>query len=210
MSEYEKTLSAIQKRCEQITSEDAEKLSGMEAELEAAKVNNEAAQVAIDKAADIETYNKALDALLKSKREIEFTEKAIDEFYAIPRMDEADYNNAVNDCKKIVADAVAEYRITVSKLLDQLVSVQDEYMHIAASTNDTLIKLDSAARVLQNKYKYKVCSYINEPDVIVPDREIWKDYAVRFNPDVACRLATHDNIGLGKAWHVAHAIMKNI
>lgn len=208
MSDYEKTISAIQKRFDQITSEDADNLSRMKAELEAAKVNKEAAQTAIDNATDIESYNKALDALLKSKREIEFTEKAIDEFYAIPRMDEAEYYTAVNDCKKIVADAAAEYRITVSKLLDQLVSVQDEYMQIAANTNDALIKLDTAARVLQNKYKYKVLSYNKEPDVVVPDMEIWKDHAIRFYPDAACRLATHDNVGLGKAWHLAKSIAR--
>ena len=168
-----KELEQIQKQSTAIMGDYPEQRAELLKKVEDATVDREQAKAAMDNAEDLASYDDAAEAVKRAEMALRFAKAAVDKLEAAPRMDEGEYLKALATCKKIMDKAASSYRTRAAALMDELKTVTDEYIQTAADTNDTLIKLDSAANVLQAKHPYKILHFVGQPDRKIPNRDAW-------------------------------------
>lgn len=157
-----------------------------------------------EQAEDMDSYSKAVEAAKQAERWVNFAQNALKKLDAAPRMDEADYMKALNTCRNIMESAAAEYREKAVALMDQLRALQEGYLQTAKDTNDTLIKLDEAANILQSKYPCREIERQGASSAFVPDSNAWKRYALRYDNGTPCRLATQSTPEERDRPHMVH------
>ena len=192
-----KDLEKIQKRSAEVLTGYPEQKAELTAKLTEAERQARKAKADLDAAEDLAGYDAAAESLKRAELSIKFAKGAIDKLDGAPRMAESEYLKALTVCRGIMDNAASAYRVKAAALMDQLKALQDEYMQIAADTNETLEKLDEAANILQSKYKYKIWTYKDRPDKREPDKHIWLTYALRYEGYTPCRLATAIDDGSG-------------
>ena len=198
-----KELEKIQKRSTELLGDYPEQRAELVRKLAEAEEHRKQAKAALDAAEDLESYDRAAEVLKRAELATKFAKGAVDRLDAAPRMKEAEYMQALNTCKGIMDKAASTYRVKAAALMDQLKALTDEYTQTAEDTNNTLVKLDEAANILQSKYPYKVRHYQGMPDRKELDKRAWLEYALRYEGYTACRLAT-DCTAEEKAEHPHH------
>ena len=208
-----KQLEKIQKRCHDIYKDFPKKLETLKAQLTEARNELTEARAAQDAAEDLTGYDLATDVLKRAEKKVHFAERELNKLTGAARMPEGEYLQAVGTCQGIVASATEEYRKKAFALMEQLKAAQDQYKDTVADVNNTLIKLDQAANILQTKHKNRTDQYSDGEggfyDISRPDPSEWERHAVRFTPADAVRLGTdsksedglkpHDSV-LTAAW----------
>ena len=185
-----KDLEKIRNHSREILGDYPEKKAALVKDLREAEAYLNSAKATLDAAEDLESYDNAAEEVKRAEMAVKFSRNAIDKLDAAPRMGEADYMGAITTCKSIMDKATSAYREKAAALMDQLKTLTDDYRQIAEDTNYTLIMLDEAANVLQSKYPYKIYKRQGEPDQKVLNKSAWQDYALRYEPSTACRMAT--------------------
>lgn len=185
-----KDLANIQKYSVTVLGNYPEQKETLKSRMHAAEEVLKTAKDELDKAEDIESYDRATEAIRRAELEVKFAKNALDKLSSAPRMNEKEYMQNLNVCREIMEDAVKSYRKKAKALMDQLKTVTDEYKQTAEDVNTTLVKLDEAANVLQCKYPYRVERRNKLPDVHIPDKKAWEKAALRYDGYRACTLAT--------------------
>ena len=208
-----KELVRIQKRSTEILGDYPDRRAEICKRITAAEKEVARASAVRDAAEDLDSYDRATEVLKRAELDLRFTKAALAKIDGAPRMTEAEYMRALNTCKGIMDAAANNYRVKAAALMDQLKDLKEEYLQTASDTEETLVKLDEAANVLQSKYTHKETRYVNSPSTRTPDRNVWRQYALRYDNGKLCTMATqsdpkeradshkiHDSV-LCAAWH---------
>lgn len=185
-----KELVKIQEASEKIMKAYPDKRSSFAADVQKAKSDLQKAKDRLEAAEDINEYDNAAAEVHRAELAVKFSNSALEKLDVAPRMEEHDYQNAIDTCKKIMDQAVQEYRKKAAALMEQLKTIRGEYLRTADDVNDTLVKLDNAANVLQSKYPYKEYKYVNAPSEFKKDPNAWREFAVRYDNGLPYHLAT--------------------
>ena len=139
----------------------------------AAKAKEDAeSEAAFDKACDDESHARDKEA---------FFRRQLDRLDYTPRMNEADYNKHVDAVKAAVEKAAADFRRVAEKAIDDIAAAKAAYIEITKEADAALTALDTAANVLQSKYRYKTVTYTGDtPAQYVEDRSEWTRHAIRY------------------------------
>lgn len=177
-----KDLERIQTKAAEILGDYPEKRANLlqavrnaEETLQTAKAEQEAAE-------DLAQYDKAAERAKRAELALHFAKATLEKLENAPRMEEADYMKALTTCRDTMEKAAKAYREKATALMDQLKALTDEYKQTAKDTNETLIKLDKAANVLQSKYGRE------KKGIAV--KENWLRYALRYDNGKPCAMAT--------------------
>lgn len=185
-----KELSRIQNTSCELMKGFPAKLEERKIELRAAEEKLEQAKDRLEAAENIEEYDRASAEVKRAELVVKFAKTALEKLESAPRMDESEYNSAVETCTGIMDKAVAEYRKKTTALMEQLKAVKDEYMAISKDVNNTLVTLDNAANVLQSRYPCREYKYVGMPSEYKKDPTAWREHAVRYDNGLPCSLAT--------------------
>lgn len=185
-----KDLERIQRRSETILGDYPEKRAALVTNLRAAEEGLARAISDQEAAEDMESYDRAQETVKRAELGVKFAKNALKKLEGAPRMDEAEYMRALSICQGIMDKATGEYREKAAGLMGQLKAVTDEYKQIAEETNSTLEKLDAAANVLQSKYTSRESKRQGAPSVFIPDGNVWKQHALRYDQGTAYAMAT--------------------
>ena len=139
----------------------------------AAKAKEDAeSEAAFDKACDDESHARDKEA---------FFRRQLDRLDYTPRMNEADYNKHVDAVKAAVEKAAADFRRVAEKAINDIAAAKAAYIEITKEADAALTALDTAANVLQSKYRYKTVTYTGDtPAQYVEDRSEWTRHAIRY------------------------------
>lgn len=206
-----KTFSNIIKKAEATATDfpqiRAEYLDGLERARQAQKD----AEAAKEAAETEEDFDKATDDLVHAREKELFFMRKLEALDFTPRMHPDEYENYVGLIKGIMEKQANEYRATVSKAIEDLVKVQRDFFDIGQEADEVMRRLDEAANVLQAKYRYEeryVTGEGGKGAVLAgrtEDRNEWRRHAIRYTPDVLCRMATEDT-GDADKWEIWRAI----
>lgn len=185
-----KELSRIQNTSNELMKGFPAKLEERKIELRAAEDELEQAKDRLEAAENIEEYDRASAEIKRAELVVKFAKTALEKLESAPRMDESEYNSAVETCTGIMDKAAAEYRKKTTALMEQLKAVKNEYMAIAKDVNNTLVTLDNAANVLQSRYPCREYKYVNAPSEFEKDPNAWREHAVRYDNGRPYHLAT--------------------
>lgn len=139
-----------------------------------------AAQAEKDSATDLNEFDAAVDKVSRAEMRVDFIRAAIRKLNSQPRMEEAEYIEAVEACERLMNEAVAKYRTQALAIMEDLQKIRADFEAKAEEINDTLIALDDAANVLQSK-SYDTGSTISDD---------WRTHAIRFEAYKAFQMAT--------------------
>ena len=192
MKEFE----IIRKQAAKVLGDYPERKAELQDQLRTAQDDLSKAKEALEGAESMEEYDKAAEAVKRSEMAVIFAEKALQKLSKAPRMGEEKYFEAVDEIKHKVAEAVAVYQESAEALMDQLFTVRDSYLKTIHEADSTLAELDLAANILQTKHEYRVMTFVDAPDVKVPDPEEWKRHAVRYDDAAACEMAVTASDGM--------------
>lgn len=171
------TLAQISQHSRDILGDYPEKKGELLNNLATAEAETERLKADLEAAEDLESYDAIADKLKRAELAKKFAQTALGKLDGAPRMAEQEYLEARSTCKAIMEQAVNAYRDKAESLMNQLKAARDEYMHIAEATNSTLVNLDRGANILQPKY-----------------RQVWEQYALRYDNGTPCRLATQSTL----------------
>ena len=206
-----KVLESIKKQSKTILGDYPEKRAALVQKITKAENELDLAEEMLEAAEDLKQYDAATEKVKRAELEVKFARNALTKLDQQPRMDEADYNKAVESCRKIMDVAVASYRKEAVALMDKLKALTDDYKQTAEEVNQTLEELDRAANVLQSKYPCDEHKMQGAPSTFTPNRNAWKTHALRYDAGTVCDMATccepdpknphfqHDSI-LAHAW----------
>lgn len=173
----------------------------------AAKAKEDAeSEAAFDKACDDESHARDKEA---------FFRRQLDRLDYTPRMNEADYNKHVDAVKAAVEKAAADFRRVAEKAIDDIAAAKAAYIEITKEADAALTALDTAANVLQSKYRYKTVTYTGDtPAQYVEDRSEWTRHAIRYTGngkgfDLIARDGADWNKKTCAAWHAAEKAGKD-
>ena len=200
---------------------DPETLEGIKKGLEQARAAQKAAADEKEKAETETEFDKACDDAVRAREKEEFFRRLLEKYRFTPRMDEEEYNEAVESVTEVVEKAAEAYRAAAEKHIAALVKAREEYERTLTEADRALSALDNAANVLQTKYRYRVATYVGQEPKAVEDREEWKRHAIRYN-DLQKRTgmklvltdagenvpATYNKITVA-AWKAAESVRKN-
>lgn len=161
------------------------------AEAEAAEL---AANQAKEEAQTEAEFNKACDDAVRAREKQEFFTRLLNKHRYTPRMDEAEYFSAVDTVKAVVDDAIEEYRQRAKEAMSVLIEARRDLLKVQKDADRTLTVLNSAANVLQSKYRYSVTEYTESvihqmygEDIVIPARTVrredpdeWRKHAVSY------------------------------
>ena len=185
-----KELSKIKKKIQAISGDYPQKKEKLLSERETAMRDIREAKASIEDAETMEEYDKAVESLSRAELSLSFINKGLDKIESSPRMSEREYTSAVSTCKAVMDDATKEYRSKTEYYMAQMKALKDKYLETVNEVNETLIALDEASNVLQSRYPYKIHSYEGLEDRVVPDKDAWREYAVRYTPLQVHAMAT--------------------
>ena len=195
-------LEKIRKRSAEIMSDFPERKAALERELREAEAALEKAREVRNTAEDLDDYDKATAAIDRAEMRVKFANNALRKLTGAMRMDESEYVQTVSTCKKLMETAAEKYRDKARALMDELKELREGYAETAQEINSTLETLDAAANVLQVKYPDKVLPCQDSADIVIPDPDAWRRYALRYFPVDAARLAMRcQNFTPGKAYN---------
>ena len=139
----------------------------------AAKAKEDAeSEAAFDKACDDESHARDKEA---------FFRRQLDRLDYTPRMNEADYNKHVDAVKAAVEKAAADFRRVAEKAIDDIAAAKAAYIEITKEADAALTALDTAANVLQSKYRYKTITFTGDaPAQNVEDPAEWTRHVIRY------------------------------
>ena len=161
------------------------------AEAEAAEL---AANKAKEEAVTEADFDKACDDAVRAREKQEFFTRLLNKHRYTPRMDEAEYFSAVDTVKAVVDDAIDEYRQRAREAMSVLVEARRDLLKVQRDADRTLTALNSAANVLQSKYRYSVTEYaesvipqMSGENMVFPARTVrredpdeWRKHAVSY------------------------------
>ena len=150
--------------------------------------------------AETETdFNKACDDEMHARDKEAFYKRQLDKMDFTPRMSEEEYYKHVETIEMTVEKAAADFRAYAEKMINDLTKARETYLSTLTDADTALSELDRAANVLQSKYRYKECAFVNAPSHYVEDRNEWKRHAVRYiKSGKGYDLITKD----GNAWNI--------
>lgn len=130
-------------------------------------------EAAFDKACDDESHARDKEA---------FFRRQLDRLDYTPRMNEAAYYAHVDAVKDAVEKAAADFRRAAEKAIDDIAAAKAAYIEITKEADAALIALDTAANVLQSKYRYRTVTFTGDiPAQYVEDQNEWTRHAIRYN-----------------------------
>lgn len=169
---------------------------------------------------DAETENeldRALDDERRAADKIAFFKRQLDKIDFTPRMDEAEYDKAVETVENTVEKAADAFRKAAMTAMEQLVNAREEYLQTAQDADDVLEMLDKASNVLQSRFRYKELHRLGMDPVKIEDQWEWRNHATRYTrgSGLACRIATGNENGpedyiLYAAWMAAGKVSERM
>lgn len=200
----------IRERSDAINAAYERRKAELENELADNQKELEAGKAALDAADNVDDYDIANEAVRRAELKIRFANNALRKYVEAPRMSGEEYDELLKACRTTMEDAATGYRTKALELIDQLRNLRSSYLSLAADINGALEGLDAAANVMQTRYPCRVTTYVQDAtstyDVRTPDPNEWKNHALRYTPDAACKLANdsgdQDGVILGRMWTV--------
>ena len=158
-------------------------------------------------------FNAACEHEYNVQQKIIFLNNKLEHIKFTPCMEEAEYNKHVNTIKTAVETAGANFKKVAEKAMQEIIDAQAAYMAIVNEADDTLIKLDRAANVLQSKYRYHLTTFVGEkPPEKKEDPSEWKRHALRYGTGKAKEIVTKNgnewNFTTAAAWRAAETVTK--
>lgn len=184
-----KKLEEIMNKAAEIVKDLPQKRGELVLDLQSAEAELERVQSALDKVDNLDDFDKATEGVKRAEMRVKFAKDAIDKLNNTPRMEEKDYFQAVDFCKNLMSEAAADYRKKAYAIMESLRELHEEYAQTVADVDNTLSTLDKAANILQSKFPCRVLTFQGAPDQKIKDGNAWMQYAVRFTPADAARLA---------------------
>lgn len=149
--------------------------------IEAAQADQAKAEQAKEVAQTEKAFNQACDDLTHAREREAHFKKLLDAIDGKQRMSESEYFEFIERIRERVTAEADNFRRVAEKAIDDIAQARAEYEAITADADKVLSALDVASNVLQNKYKYRECTYIGKPSVSVLDPNNWKSYAIRYS-----------------------------
>lgn len=177
----EKTLMEIRDRAAVVREEYSGKEADAREALRAAEAEKREAQRASEETLTEADFEEAEARIRDAERKAAFQTRLLEHLKYSPRMDEAEYDQAVETCRKFAEEARDKFRKAAQEHLSKLKSEREEYDAVICAINDTLKELDAGANVLQSRYKKRVVRRQNMDPVSVDDPYEWKRHALRIN-----------------------------
>ena len=164
--------------------------NAQKAQQEAARAKEEATtEAAFNKACDDETHAREKEA---------FFTRQLERLDNTPRMEEAEYYKHVDAVKATVEKAAMDFRRIAEKAIDDLAAAKEAYLEITKDADEALTALDTAANVLQTKFKYRYILRQGMEPQPIEDRTEGTRHAIRYNKNgKAYDLIAKD----GEAWN---------
>lgn len=196
----DKTLQKIADKAATITAADpqtrADYLQGIADAQAAAKAAAKAREDAESEAA----FDKAYDDETHAKFKEGFFRKKLDEYDYSPRMNEDEYNEAVEAVDAVVKKAADNFRAVASKAIAEIIAAKKAYTDTADDADAVLEELDAAANVLQSKYKYRAYAFQGAPSTYAKDPGEWRNHAKRYTKNGAAMDLVTKKPGSATEW----------
>ena len=171
---------------------DPEKLEGIQKGLAQARAAQEAAAQAKEEAETEAEFDKACDDAIRAREKEEFFLRLLEKYRYTPRMDEAEYFEAVDTVKAVVNEAVEAFRDTAGKAMAELINARENLLAIQKDADHALRTLNRAANVLQVKYRYQERETIAGETVLIEDPNEWTKHTPKYDQGEAVRKALTD------------------
>lgn len=178
----QKELEKIQARAAEILGDYPAKRAELRQRIREAEEELTAARAEMEAAEDLGQYDRAGEKVNRAELQLKFANNTLEKLESAPRMKEQDYMKALITCRDLMEKAAGAYREKATALMDQLHDLTEEYKQIAKDTNNTLIKLDEAANVLQSKYGRESKGFTHKAN--------WLRYALRYDNGKPCAMVT--------------------
>lgn len=148
--------------------------------IEQAKALREAAAAAKEQARTEAELDDACNEENRARDREKFFRRQLDRLDYTPRMDEAEYYKLVEGVEAEVESAAAVFRAKASKAIAEIIAAKEAYLEVTTNADAALIALDTAARVLQSKYRYRVVEFVDAPAQNVEDPTEWTRHVIRY------------------------------
>lgn len=176
----DKTLQKIADKAATITTADPQTRAGFLQGIADAQAAAKAAAKAREDAESEAAFDKACDDETHAKFKEGFFRKKLDEYDYSPRMNEDEYNEAVEAVDAVVKKAADNFRAVASKAIAEIIAAKKAYTDTADDADAVLEELDAAANVLQSKYKYRENHFQGIPSTYTKDPGEWRNHAKRY------------------------------
>ena len=192
--EISKTLSDIRKRAIEVMDDYPAKEAEYRKNIEEAERAKLLATTRKEIAKDAQEYAAAEADIKDAETQWAFNTRMLDRLSFTPRMDEDEYNQAIETCKEFAVMARDKFRSATDKHLPALQAARNEYQATIDEINMTMRELDAGANILQNKYQKREITRQNAPSTFIDDPSEWKRHAVRINPsELFCTDENHEH-----------------
>lgn len=152
----------------------------------------------------------AIDHVQYLREVIVMNRRKLEEFDFKMRMDEQEYDSCVKSVDDVVNSAADHFRKEAERLMTELMTARERYIEVTRKADHVLEKLDSAANVMQVRYRYKIRNLIDADPAIIEDKNEWRRHVVRYGYGKGYQLATAGE-GLesclnAAAWHAVQRL----
>lgn len=148
--------------------------------IEQAKALREAAAAAKEQARTEAELDDACNEENRARDREKFFRRQLDRLDYTPRMDEAEYYKLVEGVEAEVESAAAVFQAKASKAIAEIIAAKEAYLEVTTNADTALTALDTAARVLQSKYRYRVVEFVDAPAQNVEDPTEWTRHVIRY------------------------------
>lgn len=160
--------------------------------IEQAKTEQARAAAAKETAENETEFDKACDDAIRAREKEGFYRRQLEIFQFSPRMDEEQYFDTVESVDASVKAAAESFKATAEKAIAEIIQAKEKYLGILEDADEALRALDTAANVLQSKYRYRIIELNNMDPQYVEDSNEWTRHAIRYGGgkgyDMAARI----------------------
>ena len=160
---------------------DPETLEGIKKGLAQAQAAQEAAAKAKEEAETETEFNKACDDAIRAREKESFFRRLLNKYRYTPRMNDEEYDAAVDSVAAVVNEAAEEYRAAAEKHVAALIQARQDYIQTITEADRALSALDDAANVLQVRFRYREMNYTGMAPQLIDDPNEWRKHATRYN-----------------------------
>jgi hypothetical protein len=142
-----------------------------------AREQKNAARDRMESTTDDKEFTSAAKDMEEAEKRETLKKRLLNKLDTTARMDESEYKEIVTACTSMVTAARDTARERIKKAMQEINDAFNDYYSVSDLANETLIKLDSAAHVLQSEYGNR-----------------WNSYATRYDRGNAAGVFTDDVI----------------
>lgn len=203
-NEVNNELLAIRKRAAEVMGDYPEQAAELQKKIEEAKAARLEAKATKETAMNANVFSDADAAMKEAEAQYALNIELLDHLKYAPRMEEEEYDRAVQSCLSLAQQARDTFREATDKHLSKLQEARDEYQKTIDEINLTIRELDAGANILQNKYRKRAITRYKAPSTFIDDPNEWKRHAVNISPaELFCHDENHEH---PYATHISHYV----